>query len=847
MKRLLSLLLTAAILASTLTFANVASADSPRQIPRPLGDVTGSGERDVKDAIQILRHLLELPSVLDSGAGTDTWSAALVTIESRLANRPRVQDAIEILRSMLDLYSVFRTHHGHAFEITRLLNHERLNRGRSMLYVSDNSLWEAALFRSGEIAVHFDADNRPNGQPWWTVLDGLKVRYIDASNVILGGARDAHEAVDFIMNDAELRDTVMHSRYSHIAVGSFRADNEVFFAILLANIYVPPPTVVAPWEITDGALNSIGNHRSYAGLPTFGRDDFLRNAAETRAAEIADGSPVDTRPDGRCWRTTITMVTPWARTEFMFFTAKESASEWTRTMPLDHILDPALTVMEVITIRREDTFYTVIIFGEEPEYEWGVELSASSHTFESREPGFSAAPTLRLDVTNSGNMRLDRIRVFLEGEDALAFEIRGSSQAANVNPGNSTSVVVAPLTRLPSRTYTATIRVEVSVGDVVESLFVPISFTVLEPPRPDCCRICSVCGNAVCSVPNCSWLGFVVNPCSCGPFRPPCCNTCIVCRGEICLRPDCPWPDPPCSCEPPESFDTVAFLNEAVQRFNEMRVNGGVPAMSTDARITAAAMARALEIADGSHPATRPDGSSWDTLLDEFSIPDLVFGNTYLFTDVDSPQQLVNYIAFDEYECPSITHVGIGAVFRDEVLYIVVMFLMEEEDDTVSLPEFFPLPDRRLTVDEREVWESIYHSLGGASETELEIVRLTNEIRSEHGLSPLAVNDTLMMVARFHAQTMAAFGTQDDWSHHVGPYGGPHNRGGEGGALAAFGFGGSTGGNAYAGRLSAEALVSGWMNSEGHRANILSTRYTQIGVGRAVGGSWGAMTYQLFH
>jgi uncharacterized protein YkwD len=52
--------------------------------------------------------------------------------------------------------------------------------------------------------------------------------------------------------------------------------------------------------------------------------------------------------------------------------------------------------------------------------------------------------------------------------------------------------------------------------------------------------------------------------------------------------------------------------------------------------------------------------------------------------------------------------------------------------------------------------------------------------------------------------------------------------------ISAFGIWYSAAGeNIAKGRLSASAVVQGWMNSPGHRANILSNNYTQIGIGLA--------------
>ena len=52
--------------------------------------------------------------------------------------------------------------------------------------------------------------------------------------------------------------------------------------------------------------------------------------------------------------------------------------------------------------------------------------------------------------------------------------------------------------------------------------------------------------------------------------------------------------------------------------------------------------------------------------------------------------------------------------------------------------------------------------------------------------------------------------------------------------------------NIAAGQRTAEDVVRGWMDSPGHRANILDRDLEQIGVGHAEGGSYGVYWTQVF-
>lgn len=106
---------------------------------------------------------------------------------------------------------------------------------------------------------------------------------------------------------------------------------------------------------------------------------------------------------------------------------------------------------------------------------------------------------------------------------------------------------------------------------------------------------------------------------------------------------------------------------------------------------------------------------------------------------------------------------------------------------------------------------------------EEEVIRLVNAIRREKGLGELSVNWELSRVARYKSQDMADKGY---FSHTSPTYGSPFQM------MKAFGLSYRYAGENIAyGYSSPQAVVNGWMNSEGHRKNILNPNFTQIGVG----------------
>lgn len=110
-----------------------------------------------------------------------------------------------------------------------------------------------------------------------------------------------------------------------------------------------------------------------------------------------------------------------------------------------------------------------------------------------------------------------------------------------------------------------------------------------------------------------------------------------------------------------------------------------------------------------------------------------------------------------------------------------------------------------------------------SSSFEDRIVQLVNETRSQNGLAPVTVNLQLMTAAETHSQNMA---TQDFFSHTGLDGSQVSDRSQAAGYRSTF-----VGENIGAGYASPEAAFEGWINSSGHRENILNPNYTEIGVG----------------
>ncbi|OCN00842.1 hypothetical protein A7X67_08105 [Clostridium sp. W14A] len=106
-----------------------------------------------------------------------------------------------------------------------------------------------------------------------------------------------------------------------------------------------------------------------------------------------------------------------------------------------------------------------------------------------------------------------------------------------------------------------------------------------------------------------------------------------------------------------------------------------------------------------------------------------------------------------------------------------------------------------------------------------QVLQLVNKERTSRGLNALSMDSALNKTATLKSQDMAKLGYFD----HTSPtYGSPFDM------MKQFGISYRTAGeNIAMGQTSPTQVMNGWMNSEGHRANILNSSFTKIGIGVA--------------
>ena len=125
-----------------------------------------------------------------------------------------------------------------------------------------------------------------------------------------------------------------------------------------------------------------------------------------------------------------------------------------------------------------------------------------------------------------------------------------------------------------------------------------------------------------------------------------------------------------------------------------------------------------------------------------------------------------------------------------------------------------------------------------AEQAESDVFDMVNEERTAAGVNPLSWSDALYELAKAHSNDMCDRG----FFSHVNPEGEDPSGRGRAGHAGTYTFNPcvpdpffGVGENIAMGQTSAQQVMDGWMNSPGHRANILNGSYTHIGVGLCSG------------
>lgn len=128
-------------------------------------------------------------------------------------------------------------------------------------------------------------------------------------------------------------------------------------------------------------------------------------------------------------------------------------------------------------------------------------------------------------------------------------------------------------------------------------------------------------------------------------------------------------------------------------------------------------------------------------------------------------------------------------------------------------------------------------SINTLSSDEKEVFELINKQRVNNGLSVLKMDAEVLNVARIKAKDMV---NNNYFSHDSPTYGSPFDM------LKSFKVAYKTAGENIAGNSSNTGAVNAWMNSPGHKANILSNSFNYTGIGVVKSPKYGKIYVQIF-
>ena len=158
----------------------------------------------------------------------------------------------------------------------------------------------------------------------------------------------------------------------------------------------------------------------------------------------------------------------------------------------------------------------------------------------------------------------------------------------------------------------------------------------------------------------------------------------------------------------------------------------------------------------------------------------------------------------------------------------------QEEKEKAALEAQKKAEEEKKLAEQKAAEEAAAQQANNSSSFAAQVVALCNEQRAANGLGPLTEDAALDSRAQIRAgEIITSFS-------HTRPDGSS--------CFTVIGDVSWTtcGENIAAGYQTPQDVVNGWMNSEGHRANILNPAFTKIGVGYCTGGSYGTNWVQLF-
>ena len=265
---------------------------------------------------------------------------------------------------------------------------------------------------------------------------------------------------------------------------------------------------------------------------------------------------------------------------------------------------------------------------------------------------------------------------------------------------------------------------------------------------------------------------------------------------------------------------------ELLRLLNAERTRSGLKALETMDSLTQAAAMRAKDLSGG-YIEIRADGSSWVSVLEKTGVPadyadeSFVVGIGYDTAEAALEKVLATPEARTALMDRDYTHLSVGYVhdakgyggYQD---FWSLLYIIRSDGDATGGGEEppgsgeAPGGETPVTPDGSDL-EAMRQG----------VLELVNAARAQNGKSPLTLDDGLTGVAQLRAEEIV-----QSFSH-TRPNGTSCFTAVKEAGIAA----GAMGENIAAGQSSPASVMDSWMNSEGHRANILNEDFSSIGIG----------------
>lgn len=206
---------------------------------------------------------------------------------------------------------------------------------------------------------------------------------------------------------------------------------------------------------------------------------------------------------------------------------------------------------------------------------------------------------------------------------------------------------------------------------------------------------------------------------------------------------------------------------------------------------------------------------------------------------------LVTATTLNVREGPGTNYKIVGTVKKDEYIRVFAgigdWYVVQIEGDyvgAVNKKYIKPIyPNTSSNTSKPAESNSNNTNVSSITSDEKEVFDLINKQRQNNGMQALKMDAEVQRVARIKAQDMV---NNNYFAHESPTYGTPFNM------LKNFGISYKSAGENIAGNSSNSSAVEAWMNSAGHRANILNSSYNYTGIGVVKGSKYGKIYVQMF-